>query len=82
MINELDKQLHILAGSTISLFVTIAMLSTSFVPYAPIVGLLLALVAGILKEVYDLYVKKTEFDKRDVLATVMGGSLSLLTYLF
>ena len=59
----LDKILHFLAGYFIaSLFGFIGMYS-----------ILVALSAGILKELYDRYIKKTKFDLADLACTVSGG---------
>jgi len=73
ILQERDKQLHFAAGS----FAGVLGYSWSYHRYhnktkAIITGLCTSLVAGVAKEVYDNY-QGGLFDKRDILATGMGG---------
>ena len=65
-----DKKVHIIAGALAGF--TGGWLAYVFIhKYMIIAAVGLALIAGLLKEVYDI--KKTGFDKMDLLATVIGG---------
>ena len=66
----LDKILHFLAGFFIAT-VAVVVLRKSSDPL--LFGFIASIVGGILKEVYDLKVKKSRFDWYDVFATVVGG---------
>lgn len=60
---KMDKLLHFFAGAIIFL------VASYFIAY-PIIPVI---VIGILKEVYDLKVKKSYIDFWDIIATVIGG---------
>lgn len=66
-----DKILHFLAGGWIGMLPVFIHLK-----YAWLLSLPLAFLIGVLKEVYDLIVRKTGFDLRDVIATSLGGIVS------
>jgi len=79
ILQERDKQLHFAAGSVAGAFGY----SWSYQKHhnktkALITGLCTSLVAGVAKEVYDNY-KWGVFDKRDILATGMGGGFVTFT---
>lgn len=59
-----DKLYHLVAGFAIAF-------SVAF--WRPEIGLIAAMAAGVLKEVYDKYGKKTEADPLDTIATTVGG---------
>lgn len=59
-----DKLYHLVAGFVIAFAIAF---------WKPEVGLFAAIAAGVLKEVYDKYGKKTEADPLDTIATTVGG---------
>ena len=59
-----DKVYHLVAGFVIAFAISF---------WRPDAGLFAAIAAGVLKEVYDKYVKKTEADPLDTIATTVGG---------
>jgi hypothetical protein len=69
----LDKQAHFFAGMAIAF--TIALFTLS-----PFAGLITAIVAGVLKEVYDKYTKRGTPDHLDAIATGLGGVVVYLMY--
>ena len=62
----IDKIYHLVAGFTISLI---------FGFINPVLGLALAIIAGVGKEIYDKKIKKSVIDPLDVIATTVGGLL-------
>ena len=62
----IDKIYHLVAGLIISLI---------FGLINPVLGLALAIIAGVGKEIYDKKIKKSVIDPLDVIATVVGGIL-------
>ena len=62
----IDKIYHLVAGFIISLI---------FGLINPVLGLALAIIAGVGKELYDKKIKKSIIDPLDVIATVVGGIL-------
>ena len=76
----LDKILHFLVGFAIATVVVVL-----FRNYTNLFlfGFIAVIVGGILKEVYDLKIKKSRFDWYDVFATVAGGiaAISVLQFL-
>lgn len=75
-----DKVLHLLVG----FIVFIAALSTHFFTdwsFHTIINIALSmsLLAGVLKETYDVFVKKSRFDILDMLATWAGGIIPYIT---
>ena len=67
---HLDKILHFLAGFFIATVVAVFFRNSS----DPLLfGFIASIVGGILKEVYDLKIKKSRFDWYDVFATIVGG---------
>ena len=67
----LDKKLHFGAGAVISLVVSLV--STAYI------GLLVATIAGIVKEAYDLY-DYGSFDYRDFIFTLAGGIFGVIIF--
>ena len=66
----LDKILHFLAGFFIAIVAVVVFRKTS----DPLLfGFIASIVGGLLKEVYDLIIKKSRFDLYDLFATVVGG---------
>ena len=61
-----DKLYHLIAGFVIAFIIAF---------WRPEVGLLTAIIAGIAKEVYDKYIKKSYADPVDTIATTVGGIL-------
>lgn len=61
-----DKLYHLVAGFVIAFAISF---------WRPEIGLFAAIAAGIAKEVYDKYGKKTEADPIDTIATTVGGIL-------
>lgn len=59
-----DKLYHLIAGFGIGLVLGF---------WQPVVALFAAWLAGMGKEVYDLYIKKTYADPVDAIATLIGG---------
>lgn len=59
-----DKVYHLIAGFIIA---------SIFGLINPTLGLALAIAAGVCKEVYDKYIKKSFADPLDTIATVLGG---------
>lgn len=68
----IDKVYHLLAGFLIALV---------FGFINPSLGIVTAALAGVGKEIYDKYVKKSVPDPLDALATVLGGVFGLATCL-
>lgn len=69
-----DKQLHFIICAVISLLVGIIFRSV-------IAGMFIALYVGMLKELYDVSVKKSEWDIYDLLADLVGGIVGVIGYL-
>lgn len=68
-----DKVKHFIAGFVICI-VGYFLISTLAIPVqASLIGMLLAFLAGLLKELYDKYIKKTYFDWLDWAVTNVGG---------
>lgn len=60
-----DKLYHLIAGFAIALI---------FGLFNPILGLVVAVLAGIVKDVvWDLFLKKGKFEVLDIFATVIGA---------
>ncbi len=66
MKNISDKTLHFMAGFIIA---GLGAFLVSNILY----GIILGAIAGVGKEVYDKYVKKTFFDFFDMFATIVGA---------
>jgi len=64
---QTDKQLHLLAGFGIASIFDSWWL-----------GLIAVIIAAVAKELYDLYIKKTKFDKLDAIYTVAGGICGII----
>ena len=77
---QIDKILHFLAGFAIATVVVVVFINSN---NHLIFGFIASIVGGILKEVYDIKIKKTHFDWYDVLATILGGiaAISVLSFL-
>ncbi|MDD2300855.1 MAG: hypothetical protein PHU69_14625 [Fermentimonas sp.] len=61
-----DKLYHLVAGFVISIV---------FGLINPVLGLALAVIAGVGKEIYDKKIKKSVIDPLDAISTVLGGVL-------
>ena len=77
---EEDKAYHLYAGMIIGILLTLAYAITHNYtkvasPFIVFLPLLAATVAGFLKELYDVHVKKTFFDKMDLCMTAVGGAI-------
>ena len=77
---HLDKIIHFLAGFAIATVVVVVFKDSTA---RLLFGFIASIVGGLLKEVYDLEIKKSRFDWYDVFATVVGGiaATSALCYL-
>jgi len=67
-----DKVYHLIAGFIIAFAISF---------WRPDSGLFAAIAAGVLKEVYDKYVKRTEADPLDTIATTVGGIVGAVVYI-
>ena len=78
----LDKRLHILAGAFVAiLFAGVPVFFGYDVVMCIVLGIYMAAVAGILKELYDYFnPKKHTADFWDFVATVAGGILGAGVY--
>lgn len=65
----IDKVYHLIAGFVIALV---------FGLINPTLGIIAASLAGVGKEVYDKYYKKSTPDPLDALATIVGGIIGLV----
>lgn len=75
---KVDKLLHFIAGYVIAHFTT-AVISAVYQPSYKgcIAGLVLAVVAGMVKEIYDEFNKETQTPEfMDFIYTCLGGVLS------
>lgn len=62
-----DKLYHLIAGFVIAISIGL---------FSPILGLVIAVLAGIVKDVvWDLYLKKGTFEVLDIFATVVGATI-------
>jgi hypothetical protein len=59
---------------SVLLHIAVCFLTTALLPY----GWIIALLAGIAKECYDKYIKKTTFDWFDIIGDLLGISLGLI----
>jgi len=78
----LDKRLHILAGASIAiLFAGVPTVFGHDVIMCIVLGIYMATVAGVLKELYDKFnPKKHTTDFWDFIATAAGGGLGAIVY--
>jgi len=67
-----DKLYHLIAGFVIAFAISF---------WRPGEALFAAMAAGVLKEVYDKYGKKTEADPLDAIATTVGGIIGAVASL-
>jgi len=69
----IDKVLHFLAGGWLA----------AFAPHKMwLVAILIAVVVGLLKELVDVFIRKSSFDKWDWLATALGGLVTAVFVVF
>lgn len=66
-----DKQLHAAAGFVIGFLFSLV---------SPLLGVVMAIIAGIGKEIYDKVSKKGTPEFLDFVFTVLGGLLGVLNY--
>lgn len=80
MIIKSDKVLHFVACFVIAAFVALLSFGVFDLGKVPsiLLGLVTSLATGVGKEVFDYYVRKTGFDKSDLLADVLGAVLASL----
>lgn len=64
-----DKVLHALVGFIAGVLFSII---------SPLVGVIGVLILAIGKELYDLKIKKTEFDFFDMFSTIFGGVVGIM----
>ena len=69
----IDRILHFLAGGWLAAFATQKMWWAA---------ILIAVVAGLFKELVDLFIRKSIFDKWDWLATAAGGVVTAVFVYF
>ncbi|MFA5340421.1 MAG: hypothetical protein WC332_01465 [Clostridia bacterium] len=75
---QTDKLKHFIAGFAICI-VGYFLISILAIPVqASLAGMLLAFLAGLLKELYDKFVKKTYFDWFDWAVTNVGGIMGFI----
>ena len=76
----MDKITHFFAGATIALSVTLILCFvgsiSKVIPYS-IIGTLVSVLCGVVKEICD-----SEFNKEDFLATMFGGIVAVIISLF
>lgn len=70
---RLDLQAHFFAGMAIAFAIALFTLS-------PLAGLITAIVAGVLKEVYNKYTERGTPDHLDAIATSLGGIAVYILY--
>lgn len=77
----IDKLLHLFGGAIIFQSVALACVSISIGFWVTILlGFVVTLVIAFGKEfVYDKWMRKTKFDLKDAIATILGVPFSLLT---
>ncbi len=63
-----DKLYHLIAGFIIGFILAF---------WKPEVGLIAGVAAGIGKEIYDKYIKKSDADPVDTLSTILGAMLGI-----
>jgi putative effector of murein hydrolase LrgA (UPF0299 family) len=74
-----DKLKHFIAGFTICI-IGYFLISILAIPVqASLAGMLLAFLAGLLKELYDKFIKKTYFDWLDWAVTNVGGIIGFIS---
>ena len=65
-----DKLYHLIAGFVIAISIGL---------FSPMLGLIIAVLAGIAKDVvYDLLLKKGTFELLDIFATAVGGVIGAI----
>lgn len=81
---KVDKVLHFVACFLICAVTALVLYGVAEWPKALCVlsGVAASLGAGVLKEVFDKYVRKTGFDKSDLMADAIGAGLAGLFTLF
>ena len=76
----IDKITHFFAGATIALSVTLILCFvgsiSNVIPYS-IIGTIVSVICGVVKELCD-----SEFNKEDFLATMFGGIVAVIISLF
>lgn len=77
---KVDKVLHFVACFVICAVVALVSYGVSEWPkeVSCLTGLVAAMGVGVLKEVFDKYVRKTGFDKSDLMADAIGAGLAFL----
>ena len=75
-----DKVYHFFCSYTAMLtFTTIAIIKwESPVAWSVNFGIAMAILVGVVKEFYDLYVKKSKFSVGDIIADVLGIAIAFL----
>lgn len=70
---KLDDELHFWAGLLIMLFFFVIFANSIQQWLAAVLSFVVSCAAGLAKEFYDKYIKKTKFDWRDVKWTALGA---------
>ncbi len=79
---QADKIIHIMSGFIIGVLTGTAIAEkTGSYLLMLLTAFLSGIIAGVLKELYDKYVKKNTFDTADLICTILGSATSL-TWLF
>jgi len=73
-----DKLKHFIAGFVICIIGYVVIGLFTSVIQASLAGLFLAFLAGLLKELYDKFIKKTCFDWGDWAMTNIGGIIGFI----
>jgi Fe2+ transport system protein B len=78
-----DKLAHQIAGTLIAMFFSwlIYFFSDYWVLKPALFGFLISVAFGWAKEMYDKYIKKTEFGMMDFFATCSGGSVGAIVFI-
>lgn len=77
-----NKLLHQIGGTLISvLFSWLFYFFTEHgIILSGIFGFFVSIITGVVKELYDKYIKKTEFSIMDVAITASGGSVGMILF--
>lgn len=80
MILKTDKVLHFAASFVITALAALLLFGVAGLPKAAAIAIALAIaaVAGVGKELFDKYVRKTGFDKQDLMADGIGAVLAAI----
>lgn len=78
---KLDDEMHFWAGMIVMLLIFIPSTFEFGQWLAALIGFTVASGVGVIKELYDKYIKKTRFDWRDVKWTAIGASVFTVIFI-